>query len=176
MPVSKEYKSFCLVEENKQYPVGAESGQWNKQVLKQLAVGGGLSGRCRNSKSFPQGWLGVNFKAKAVRFTLRPGLRQPGSEARKMSSAVRPGLSWLFSSQHWGPWKSWAALQLQKETFVCKLRKQHLVPKLNAPDYPPDSPNRTSKTSIILIQVSYFWFRERVYPNTPERKQKGKKK
>lgn len=82
MPVSKEYKSFCLIEENKQYPVGAESpaNEINK-FLNSLQWEGGLSGRCRNSKSSPQGRLGVNFKAKAARFPLRPGLRQPGSEA-----------------------------------------------------------------------------------------------
>lgn len=41
MRVSKQYKSFCFLEENKQYPAGAESlaNEINK-FLNKLAVGG----------------------------------------------------------------------------------------------------------------------------------------
>ena len=79
-----------------------------------------------------------------------------------MSSAFRPGLSWLFSSQHLRSMKVLSSLQLQKETFVCKLRKQHLVPKLNAPMIIL----RTHPTE--LQKHPQFWFKYHIFDSERE--------
>lgn len=56
MPVSKEYKSFCFLEENKQYPVGAESpaNEINK-FLNSLQWEGVCLADAGTAKAFPKG-------------------------------------------------------------------------------------------------------------------------
>lgn len=56
MPVSKKYKSFCFLEENKQYPVGAESpaNEINK-FLNSLQWEGVCLADAGTAKAFPKG-------------------------------------------------------------------------------------------------------------------------
>lgn len=55
--------------------------------------------------------------------------------------------------------------------LLCKLHRQHLGPQLKAPDHPPAQ----SFTSVQCSSKFRIFDSERIYPNTPERKQKGKR-